>query len=106
MDHLTRMRSNLLQKFQKRIRGQDEGRKIVLPTPEALGQQQQLVPLYIGAMCLKVAYLLFGRLSPQRARGPDGKLSGVPETNAVPSERDRPRPAQTSAHIWKPFQAG
>lgn len=27
LDHLTRMRSNLLQRFQKRIRGQDEGRE-------------------------------------------------------------------------------
>lgn len=32
LDHLTRMRSNLLQRFQKRIRGQDEGIQILLPT--------------------------------------------------------------------------
>lgn len=43
LDHLTRMRSNLLQKFQKRIRGQDDGIKI---PKKYFCCYQQLVTIY------------------------------------------------------------
>lgn len=50
--------------------------------------------------------VLVSRLPAQHPSGPDGKLSGVPENDAVPAERDRPRPTQTPAHVRESLQAG
>lgn len=55
---------------------------------------------------LNVFCLFVSRLPAQHPSGPDGKLSGVLENDAVSTERDRPRPAQTPAHVRESLQAG
>ena len=66
-------------------------------TAKARSNPDSLLPLASG--------FLF-RLSPQYPRGSDGELPGIPEDDAIATERDGPRPAQAPAHVRQSLQTG
>lgn len=65
-----------------------------------------IISLSLLLTFLTVLCWFVSRLPAQHPSGPDGKLSGVLENDAVSTEGDRPRPAQTPAHVRESLQAG
>ena len=111
LDHLSRMRRNLLNTTVCSLRGQDSGKSLSfsLTWGENFNHSRKDFHLRIKCRCLLLCLVIFFfsiifRPAPQRANCPNGKLPGLPQSCPSAASRCRPRTAQTPAHVRKPLQ--